>query len=138
MGQLSWHRRQYVFFMRIDRQIQDGEKDGTMHLCNQVVSHAKAAIELENGEQLALEYSLRYFTGPEEEALYGLRVDKRTTQGQLVEREETSAITASLEVAKALAEAFAAGTVTPCVLQEMVHEWLGPFCQKVLEQPLNK
>ena len=103
-----------------------------MQQCNQVIAIAHATICPDNGPDegklLALEYSLRCITGSEGEDLYGLRVDKRYPSGVLIEREETSALTGSLDEATALAEAFATGTVPPCVLLEMVDEWHEVFC----------
>lgn len=94
-----------------------------MHSSKQVIAIAQATIHPEDREVLALEYFLRQFTGQEGEVLYGLRVDKRNTEGVLLQREETSAITGSLEEATALAMLFAKGTVPPCTLLEMVDEW---------------
>ena len=94
-----------------------------MRNCDQVMTIAHATIHPEDGEPLVLEYFLRLLTGQEDEVLYGLRVDKRTPGGMLLEREETPALTGSLEDATTLAKTFAKGTVPPCVLLEMVDEW---------------
>jgi len=91
-----------------------------------IIPVAKATIQPEDSELLVLDYALRLIPGPEGEALYGLRVDKRSSDGVLLEREETPILTGSLEEAKALAETFAAGTVPPCVLLEMVAEYYEP------------
>ena len=90
----------------------------------QTIAVAQATIHPEGGELSVLDYSLLCTAGPEGETLYGLRVDKRCPNGTLQEREETDAITGSLDEAMTLAKAFAAGTVPPCVLLEMVDEWL--------------
>ena len=96
-----------------------------------LVPIASTVITPEDSGPLTLEYALRKITGPEGEELYALRVDKRTNEGALVEREETPAITGSLEDATAIANAFAAGTVPPCVLIEMVDEW----CSSLADAP---
>ena len=98
-----------------------------MNSCVQIIPIAKATIQPEDGGQLLLDYALRCVTGPEGETLYGLRVDKRFPNGVLVEREETPGLTGSLEEASNLAEIFAAGTVPPCVLLEMVAEYYQPM-----------
>ena len=97
-----------------------------------IIEIAKSTVQLESGELMSLEYFLRCFTGPEGEALYGLRVDMRRPDGQLVERQETEPLTGSIEEATVLAEAFAAGTVMPYVLLEMVEEWFCPETTQVL------
>ena len=103
-----------------------------MRSCNQVIAVAEAAIQPDEGELLNLRYSLRCLTGPSGEALYGLQVDKRFPNGLLIEREETHGLTTSLDEATALAKAFAAGTVPPCVLLEMVDEWHDVYCSTAL------
>ena len=80
---------------------------------------------------LILEYSLRCITGPQGEDFYGLRVDKRSQDGTLLEREETPAFTSSLSEATALANTFAVGTVPPCVLLEMLDECYSTFNEQV-------
>ena len=84
---------------------------------------AERTIQTEDGNSWILEYSLRSVLSGYGEALYGLRVDKRCMGGTLHEREETPAITASLDDATALAWKFVEGTVPPCVLLEMTDEW---------------
>ena len=90
---------------------------------SETINIASTVIQPENCDALNLVYSLKKLAGPEGEDLYALRVDKRTPSGTLIEREETPAITGSLDDATAIASAFAAGTVPPCVLLEMVDEW---------------
>jgi len=97
-----------------------------------IIAVAQATIHPEGGELMNLEYFLRQFTGPEGEALYGLRVDMRRPGGELVEREETEALTGSIAEVTVLAEAFAAGTVMPYVLLEMVEEWFCPETKQVI------
>jgi len=98
-----------------------------MNTSTTIIPVAKATIQPEDSELLVLDYSLRCLTGPEGETLYGLRVDKRLPNGVLIEREETPGLTGSMEDAKTLAETFAAGTVPPCVLLEMVAEYYEPM-----------
>ena len=93
---------------------------------NQNIAVAQETIHPEGGTALALEYFLIPTTGPEGETLYKLRVDMRNACGDLVERQDTKPLTGSLKEATALAEKFATGTVTPCVLLEMVEEWFHP------------
>lgn len=89
----------------------------------QIISISQELIHPEDGNPLTLEYFLVGTTGQEGETLYKLRVDMRNPGGDLLEREETRPFTGSLQEATALAETFAKGTVTPCVLQEMMEEW---------------
>ena len=98
-----------------------------MYNCNKIVAITQTTIQPDDGELLKLEYYLCRLIGSEGEALYGLRVDKRHTDGRLIEREETPALTGSLEDAMAMAEVFAKGTVPPSVLLEMVDEWYSTF-----------
>ena len=93
---------------------------------------AKAVIHPEGCEAQTLEYFLRTAAaqGPDGEALYCLRVDKRDPRGILMEREETPPLTSSLEGATKMASIFAAGTVTPCVLLEMADEWYDEILYK--------
>ena len=90
-----------------------------------VVAVATSMIHPEDSLPLVLEYCICQKLGQGAMPLYGLRVDKRNLDGGLLEREETPAITSSLEEVTALANAFAKGTVPPCVLLEMVDEWYG-------------
>ena len=105
-----------------------------MNGSNKTIPVAHAAITLEDGKMLILEYSLRCLTGPEGEELYGLRVDMRSPNGMLIEREETAALTGSQNEAMALAKVFAEGTVPPCVLLEMVEEWHGTYITEAYKQ----
>ena len=84
---------------------------------------AQATIRSAENEEVRLEYLLHNITGPEGGAYYGLRVDKYLPNGELIESADSLPFTGSLKRAATLAEVFAAGTVTPCVLQEMVTEW---------------
>ena len=93
---------------------------------NEIITVAQETIHPEDRGVLTLEYFLVPTTGPEEETLYKLRVDMRNAAGELTERQDSKPLTGSLKEATALAEKFAAGTVTPCVLQEMVDEWFHP------------
>ena len=90
---------------------------------NDSIAIAQATIHPDEDGVLTLEYYVCIFTGLEGEVLYGLRVDKRHQEGGLIEREETPPITGSLAEIKAMAERFAAGTVPPCVLLEIIDEW---------------
>jgi len=100
-----------------------------------VIAVAQSTVHPEGGELMTLEYFLREFTGPEGEALYGLRVDMRRPGGDLAERQETEALTGSIAEATVLAEAFAAGTVMPYTLLEMVDEW---FCRETKQVMLGR
>jgi len=106
-----------------------------MKVCLNVIPIAQATVQPDDGKVVELEYFVRCITGPEGEALYGLRVDKRQPGGDLIEREETEALTGSIDEATVLAEAFAEGTVMPCVLLEMVEEW---FCHDTKQVLLGK
>ena len=88
-------------------------------------SVAKTTIQTDSGEKWALEYFLQIWRDGSE--FFGLRVEKSTLEGVIVEREETPAITDSRQSAMDIAKAFAAGSVPPSVLLEMVDEWCSDF-----------
>ena len=108
-----------------------------MRQCKKAIPITQAKVTTDNEKTLVLEYSLRCINGSGGGELYGLRVDKRSPTGALLEREETPALTDSRVEAIALAEAFAAGTVPPCVLLEMVDEWHGVFIKDIFAHPLG-
>ena len=84
----------------------------------------QAVIHQDNGEQWNLFYHLHIGTTEDGLEVYGLRVDKADVNGLVAESETAHAFTASKDEAMAMAHAFAAGTVPPCVLLEMADEWL--------------
>ena len=81
----------------------------------------------ENRGALTLEYYLRGHTGPDGETQYGMRIDMRNPDGELLERDETTGLSTSIADVAELAKAFAKGTVEPSFLHEMVEEC---FCQE--------
>jgi len=87
----------------------------------------------ENGEILTLEYYLRSHTRPDGETQYGMRIDTRSLNGELLERDETAGLSASIADVAVLAEAFAEGTVLPGNLLEMVDEWFCPEAKKFIQ-----
>lgn len=97
-----------------------------------VIVVAKETVCTDDGDLLSLEYFIRSFTTPNGEALYGMRIDKRYPSGGLIEREETRALSCSIADVAALVEAFAAGTVMPCVLHEMIEECFCPYERKLM------
>ena len=84
---------------------------------------ANETIRYDDGTEWLLGYYLQTFECPGGETLYGLKVDKSTPDGVLVESEETFATTDNKDEALAMVEAFARGTVPPSVLLELVDEW---------------
>ena len=84
---------------------------------------ASSTIQQDNGKEWLLDYYLQTYDGLEGEKLYGMRVDKSTPEGVLVDSEETFATTNNRRDALAMVDAFARGTVPPSVLLEMVDEW---------------
>ena len=90
----------------------------------------EVTVQLENGTQWVLEYYIQTLATHDNGEIYALRVDKVSTNGNLIEREETYGLTDSKKEALTMARAFAAGTVPPCVLMEMADEWLTDFIQK--------
>jgi hypothetical protein len=56
--------------------------------------------------------------------VYGLRVDKSTPGGVLVERGETPPVLDDIGCAMQMADVFAQGTVMPCALLETVDDYL--------------
>ena len=95
----------------------------TMHDVCSTINVAKTTIQTDSGDEWVLEYFLQEHQGEEGGTLYGLRVDKSTPDGVLVEREETPALAESHDAAMAMAQAFAKGAVPPMVLLEMADEW---------------
>ena len=93
----------------------------------QLVFVDKKMIHPEGSLPLVLEYYICQDVVRGRGLVYGLRVDKRCLDGVLLEREETPPFTTSREEATALASMFAAGTVPPCVLLEMVDERYGLY-----------
>ena len=71
----------------------------------------------ETGDAFTLVYYISVTGG-----LYGLKVEKRGKNGQLIETETTPAFTASHEEAARLARLFAKNSVPPCTLLEMTDE----------------
>ena len=90
---------------------------------NGLISVAQATIHTDDEVELRLNYSLCSVADQEGKARYSLRVDKYHPGGELIESKESLPFTYSLREAAVLVEAFAAGTVMPCALQEMVTEW---------------
>ena len=81
-------------------------------------------IKQENGDTWVLTYYLTRYPGSEGEDLFGLQVNKCFPDGRLAESEETGAITDTRAQALEVVNAFAAGTVPPCTLLEMVDDWV--------------
>ena len=95
---------------------------------NRLISVASITVHLEDATRnvittITLEYYLHHSLSPDNEDQYGLRVDKTNHAGSVTDSAETPAFTNSLSKAINLAERFAAGTVMPCVLQELTDEW---------------
>jgi len=97
-----------------------------------VIAVAQAYIFLDEWELISLEYYLRCYTGQKRETMYGIRIDKRYPEGDLIERDETAALSTSFNDVRDLVEAFARGTVMPCTLHDMVGEWFCPLTGKSL------
>ena len=83
---------------------------------------ADAVMHLENGKKWLLQYYLRTYEKGLGKTLYGIRVDKCRTDGQLTETEATYPITESRVEAMVVLKAFCAGSVPPCTLLEMIDE----------------
>jgi hypothetical protein len=81
---------------------------------------ADARIIKDTGEACVLVYYISIMG--DDIPLYGLKVEKRSETGQLLETETTPALTASHEEAVRLARFFAKGSVPPCTLLEMTDE----------------
>ena len=84
---------------------------------------ASNRLELETGQKWLLHYYLQSVETRGDNTLYGIKVEKSTLDGVLVESEETFATTESRDEALAMIEAFSRGTVPPSVLLEMVDDW---------------
>ena len=84
---------------------------------------ASNTIQQDDGKEWLLDYYLQTYECLGSGTLYGMRVDKSTPLGVLVDSEETFATTDSRSDALAMIDAFARGTVPPSVLLEMVDEW---------------
>jgi hypothetical protein len=94
---------------------------------------SKAELKAESGESWVLDYYLQKFNGSEGKQCYGLRVEKSSLEGELLEHEETRAITENREAALAMTEAFAKGSVPPVTLLEMADEWLSEYSETFVE-----
>ena len=86
---------------------------------------AHTTIQQEDGTEWLLEYYLQTRHRPEESTIYGIRVDKSTLDGVLIDREGTF-VSECRDSVLAMVTAFAKGTVPPSVLYEMVDDW--DFC----------
>jgi len=75
------------------------------------------------GTEWILEYFLQEYESEESNKVFGVRVNKSTPDGVLVETEETPAISDVREEVLAMAKAFAKGTVPPVTLLEIADEW---------------
>ena len=84
---------------------------------------ASNTIQQDDGREWLLDYYLQTYECLSNERLYGMKVNKNTLEGVLVETEETFATTDNRSDALTMVNAFARGTVSPCVLLEMVDEW---------------
>ena len=96
-----------------------------------VIAVARACIFLDEGELISLEYYLRCYTSPIGATMYGVRIDKRYPEGNLIERDETAALSASFADMLELVKTFAKGTVMPSTLHDMVEEWFCPITRKL-------
>lgn len=86
---------------------------------------ADEKIRLESGETWVLSYYVPVFSGEDGEEIFGLRVEKKSPEGDLLESEETPPLTADRDEIFAMARAFARGSVPPVTLLEMADEWAG-------------
>ena len=77
----------------------------------------------EEGITWILQYHILTMQGVADEVLYGLKIDKCTLIGEIIESESTYAVTEDYKVAKEIATAFANGMVFPITLAEMIDEW---------------
>ncbi|MCL2456483.1 MAG: DUF6514 family protein [Defluviitaleaceae bacterium] len=90
---------------------------------------ARADLVSECGEKWVLDYYLQHFDGEGDEKFFGLRIDKNSPTGELIEREETFAITESRDDAIIMINAFAKGSVPPVTLLEMADEWYSEYSE---------
>jgi len=84
---------------------------------------ATATMEADNGVTWLLEYYLQTYESSNGAELYGVKVDKLSSDGVLKESSETFAITDEHGKAQKIINFLASGSVPPCVLVEMVDEW---------------
>jgi len=82
-----------------------------------------AQLVSEDGGSWVLQYFLQTYQSTDETPMFGVRVEKLTQEGKLLESNETFAITASRDEALDIADYLAKGTVPPCVLMDLVEEW---------------
>jgi len=81
--------------------------------------------ESEEGTTWVLDYYIIKMLGVADETLYGLKIDKSTSGGEILESDTTYAITEDYGIAQEIAKAFASGMVFPITMAEMVDEWFG-------------
>ena len=86
----------------------------------------EVTIQHQDGTQWILVYYLQSMPSQHDGEIYALRVDKLSRDGILLEKAETYALTPSKKEALTMVNAFAKGTVPPCVLLEMADEWEFP------------
>ena len=86
--------------------------------CTGYVAVARNTVHADEDYEIVLEYTIL-----KRETYYGLRVDKRSVDGELLDREQQPALTGSLEEMMTLTNAFSAGTVFPCTLNDLLEDW---------------
>jgi len=85
---------------------------------------ATAQMVAEDGTSWLLQYFLQTYQSSDMTQMYGVRVEKLSSEGKLLESKETFAITDDRDKALKVIDFLASGDVPPCVLMEMVHDWL--------------
>lgn len=84
---------------------------------------ASTVMQQDNGSEWVLEYYIQTYDSADYGNVYGIKVDKCTMDGQVVESEETFGTTDKKHHALEMVNAFHKGVVPPSVLLEMVDEW---------------
>lgn len=83
---------------------------------------ADAEIQTDDGAWWTLRYYVRETLSRQTKTSYGIKVEKYTITGELTESNSTPSLTGSYAEAAELAKRLARGSVTPCVLLELVDE----------------
>lgn len=84
---------------------------------------AHAQMKAENGTTWQLEYYMQPYQSTDGTNMFGISVHKLDLDGQLLESNDTYALSENPDKVMAIIEFLASGNVPPCVLGEMVDEW---------------
>ena len=91
-----------------------------------------ATAKTETGTQWQYDYFVQTYKSTDDTTFFGIKAEKRSVDGELVEVSDTFAITQDRERVEEIIAFLAKGSVPPCTLVEMVNEW---FYDDLIEKP---